>query len=104
MKRSSVSSTLSPGMDSSLSRVPPVWPRPRPLILATGTPQAATSGASTRVVVSPTPPVECLSTFTPGMADRSATSPESRMERVRRVVSSAVMPLRRMAMSSAESW
>ena len=52
-------------MASNLSVVPPVWPKPRPLILATGTPQAATRGASTRVVVSPTPPVECLSTLTP---------------------------------------
>ena len=43
-------------MDSSLSSVPPVCPRPRPLILGTGTPTLATNGAKTRVVVSPTPP------------------------------------------------
>ena len=103
MKSSSLRSTVSPGMDSSLSRVPPVCPSPRPLILATGTPQAATSGARISVVVSPTPPVECLSTFTPGMRERSAISPEWAMARVSSLVSSGVMPLRRMAMSSAAS-
>ena len=40
-------SVRKPGMDSSLSSVPPVWPRPRPDIIGTGTPHAATSGAST---------------------------------------------------------
>ena len=48
-------------MDSSLSMVPPVWPRPRPDILPTGSPQAAASGATTSVTLSPTPPVLCLS-------------------------------------------
>src|SRR3989449_6079107 len=47
---------------SSLSRVPPVWPSPRPDIIGTATPHAATSGASTSDTLSPTPPVECLST------------------------------------------
>ena len=42
--------------------VPPVMPRPRPESLATGTPQAATSGSAQSVTLSPTPPVECLST------------------------------------------
>ena len=65
-----------PEMLSSLSSVPPVCPSPRPLILATGTPQAATSGASTSEVVSPTPPVECLSVGTPFSMDRSIISPE----------------------------
>ena len=53
-------------MDSSLSSVPPVWPSPRPDIIGTTTPAAAASGATMRLVLSPTPPVECLSTFTPG--------------------------------------
>jgi hypothetical protein len=35
---------------------------PRPLIFPTGTPQAATIGPTAIVVLSPTPPVECLST------------------------------------------
>ncbi|MPN14407.1 hypothetical protein SDC9_161734 [bioreactor metagenome] len=64
-------STWKPGIDSSLSSVPPVCPNPRPLIFATGTPQLATNGAKTSVVVSPTPPVECLSTLIPSMAERS---------------------------------
>ena len=37
-------STRKPGIDSSLSSVPPVWPRPRPDIIGNGTPHAATSG------------------------------------------------------------
>ena len=51
-----------PGIDSSLSRVPPVCPRPRPDSIGTTAPQLATSGASTSDTLSPTPPVECLST------------------------------------------
>ena len=47
--------------------MPPVWPRPRPDIIGTGTPHAAASGASTSDVLSPTPPVLCLSTLTPGI-------------------------------------
>ena len=51
-------------MASSLSSVPPVWPRPRPLIIGNGrAPPAATIGARMSEVLSPTPPVECLSTF-----------------------------------------
>ena len=50
-----------PGIDSSLSSVPPVWPSPRPDIIGTATPQLATIGASSRDTLSPTPPVECLS-------------------------------------------
>ncbi len=72
----SVTSILKPGIASSLSSVPPVYPKPLPDILATGTPTLATSGAKINVVVSPTPPVECLSTFVPATEDRSITSPE----------------------------
>ncbi len=73
---STVSSTRKPGIDSSLSSVPPVWPRPRPLIFPKGTPQAATIGPTTSVVLSPTPPVECLSTTRlPSAAPRSIVSP-----------------------------
>ena len=42
--RRSSSSTPKPGIASSLSRVPPVWPSPRPDIIPNGTPHAATSG------------------------------------------------------------
>ena len=83
-----------PGTASILSIVPPVWPRPRPLILAILTPQAATMGAMTSVVLSPTPPVECLSALMPAMADRSTISPEWAMTSVSMAVSSSVMPRR----------
>jgi len=43
--------------------------QPRPLIMGTASPPAATMGAKIREVLSPTPPVECLSTFLAG--DRS---------------------------------
>ena len=57
----SVRSVRKPGIDSSLSSVPPVWPSDRPDIIGTATPSDATSGASTSETLSPTPPVECLS-------------------------------------------
>ena len=49
-----------------MSSVPPVWPSPRPEIIGTGTPQAAARGARISDTLSPTPPVECLSTLMPG--------------------------------------
>src|SRR6266850_1352199 len=57
-KRAMGRSTRKPGMLSSLSSVPPVWPRPRPETIGTSTPQAATSGARISETLSPTPPVE----------------------------------------------
>ena len=38
-------SVRNPGIDSSLSMVPSVWPSPRPAIIGTLTPKDATSGA-----------------------------------------------------------
>ena len=64
-----------PGIAESLSIVPPEKPRPRPLILITGTPKEATAGASISVVVSPTPPVECLSVLIPGISEKSSILP-----------------------------
>ena len=64
---SSDSAMRNPGMLSSLSSVPPVWPRPRPDIFGTTTPHDAASGASTIDTLSPTPPVLCLPTLTAGM-------------------------------------
>ena len=72
-----VRDVLKPAKLSSLSMVPPVCPRPLPLILATGIPHAATIGVSAREVLSPTPPVLCLSTLQPLMADKSSMSPLS---------------------------
>ena len=93
-----------PGMASSLSSVPPVWPSPLPDILAILMPgQQAMSGAKIKVVVSPTPPVECLSALTPRMADKSIRSPDSAMAMVSSTVSSGDMPWIQMAISMAES-
>jgi hypothetical protein len=103
-KSSGSISTRKPGIDSSLSSVPPVWPSPRPDIFAMGTPQLATSGASTSVVLSPTPPVECLSTLTPGMPVRSIISPLRAMASVSHTVSSPSSPLSSAAMSQAAIW
>ena len=107
MKASSARLQLKPGMLSSLSRVPPVCPSPRPVIFATKTSpgaMAAIMGTTAREVLSPTPPVECLSTVVPGSADRSTTSPEFIISRVSVVVSRSVMPRRKMAMSRADTW
>jgi hypothetical protein len=53
-----------------------VWPRPRPEIIGIAKPQAATIGASGIETLSPTPPVECLSTLGAAMWEKSSTSPE----------------------------
>ncbi len=90
-----------PGMDSSLSRVPPVWPRPRPESWGTAAPQVATSGASGRVILSPTPPVECLSTVGRSTSVRSSRSPERTIARVQRPVSRSVIPFSRIAIARA---
>ncbi len=73
LNSSVVRSTRYPGMASNLSSVPPLKPSPRPDILPTGNPLAATMGRTARLVLSPTPPEECLSTA------RSTTSLRSSM-------------------------
>src|SRR4051794_21308957 len=88
-------------MDSSLSSVPPVCPSPRPDSCGTAAPQAATSGASGRVILSPTPPVECLSTSGRPTSPSASTSPESIIAWVQRLVSAASIPFRRIAMARA---
>jgi len=45
-----------------------------------------------RLVLSPTPPVECLSAFGPGRSEKSRTSPDRIMASVRATVSAAVIP------------
>ena len=91
-KLSRSSEVCIPGIDSILSTVPPVCPKPRPDIFATFTPQEATIGAMISVVLSPTPPVECLSTFIPSMPDKSTISPECATASVIASVSSSVIP------------
>ena len=102
MNSSLVSAARQPGIDSSLSSVPPVWPSPRPDSCGTAPPQAATSGVSGRVILSPTPPVECLSTVGRGTADRSSRSPLAIIAAVHRAISGALMPRSRIAMASAD--
>ena len=88
------SSVRMPGIESSLSSVPPVCPSPRPESFTTCIPSSAASGATTRVVPSPTPPVECLSTVGPDRRDRSSRSPESTIAAVRATASSRENPSR----------
>ncbi len=95
---------MNPGIDSSLSSVPPVCPSPRPDIIGTATPQAATIGASGIETLSPTPPVECLSTFGRSMWDRSRTSPDSSIASVHAVSSSSSSPLMKTAIVIADIW
>src|SRR5271163_2493940 len=93
-------------MESSLSSVPPVWPRPRPEIIGTYAPQAASIGASISETLSPTPPVECLSRIGPGglSSRQSRLAPERVMARVSATRSSSVMPRKKTAMAKAAAW
>ena len=81
-------------MAESLSSVPPVWPRPRPEIIGTKAPQAATIGASIRLTLSPTPPLECLSSTGPGRSRsrQSSMMPERARPSVSATRSGTVMP------------
>ena len=72
--------------------------------MGTRSPQAAASGASTSEILSPTPPVECLSTRGPGTPSRFITSPEAIIALVRRAVSAGLIPFRTTAMSSDANW
>ena len=95
MNCSVLTSTLKPLMHSSLSMVPPEKPSPRPLSLPTGRPRLAISGVSTSEVLSPTPPVECLSTTTvPAGRSLCGSScwPEPAMASVSAVASASVIP------------
>ncbi len=98
---SAVRSVRNPGMASSLSRVPPVCPRPRPTIIGTAAPQADTQGARAIEILSPTPPVECLSTVGRPIPFQPRIRPEWSMASVRATVSSRSMPRIVTAMRSA---
>ena len=60
-------------------------------------------GATRKLVLSPTPPVECLSTAILPRRAGENFSPESRMARVSARVSSSERPRRKAAISHAES-
>src|SRR5438477_421324 len=73
------SEVRSPGIDSSLSSVPPVCPRPRPDSLATARPNDAASGANSRVTPSLTPPVEEVGA---GRAKVAEAAPVAQVHRI----------------------
>ena len=79
-----------------------MWPRPRPESWGTATPQAATSGASGSVILSPTPPVECLSAVGRDSEEKSIRSPLAIIALVQREISRRFIPLSRMAIASAD--
>ena len=81
--------------------MPPVCPSPRPDTIGTGTPAAAAIGARMSDVLSPTPPVLCLSILSPGMCDRSTIFPDRIIASVRAAVSSEFMPRQTIAISKA---
>ena len=68
-------------MASSLSMVPPLWPKPRPAIMGTYKPVQATNGEIIIDVLSPTPPVLCLSTLALFKLEKSKVFPEYNIER-----------------------
>ena len=94
-------SVLQPGIDCILSTVPPVKPNPLPDIFATGTPIDATNGNRQIDTLSPTPPVECLSTIVLFNFDKSNISPEFAIDKVRLVVSCFVIPFKNIAITNA---
>ena len=79
-----------------------MWPSPRPDSCGTATPQAATSGASGSVILSPTPPVECLSAVGRDSPEKSIRSPDAIIAAVQRAISRRSMPLSRIAIASAD--
>ena len=91
-----------PGIDSNLSSVPPVWPSPRPDSCGTAPPHAATSGASGKVILSPTPPVECLSTVFRSSIDHSMRSPLLIIASVQREISREFIPFNIIAINTAD--
>ena len=91
-----------PGIDSNLSSVPPVWPNPRPDNCGTAAPHAATRGASGRVILSPTPPVECLSTVGIFNWFHDIRSPLLIIASVQREISRPFIPLSKIAIRSAD--
>lgn len=82
-------------MLSNLSRVPPVKPNPLPDIIGTLKPNAAKAGAKIKLILSPIPPVLCLSTnkFSHSFG-KIRVSPDSVIDRVSSTVSATDIPLR----------
>ena len=82
-----------------------MWPSARPAIIGTYRPSAPrTSGARQSEILSPTPPVECLSIDAARQPVQRSRSPESIIARVQVVSSRVVSPRQTIAISSADSW
>src|SRR5665213_855531 len=75
-----------------------------PIVAACGAavPHAATIGVSGSVILSPTPPVECLSVVGLPSPGKLSRSPEAIIAAVHLLSSGAVRPTKKMAMSSAD--
>ena len=100
----SSSPTSKPGIDSSLSSVPPEWPSARPEIIGTFSPASRRERRDDERRLVADAPVLCLSTFVPGTSSRSRIVPLRSMISVRARVSSRVMPFTATAMRKAETW
>jgi hypothetical protein len=81
-----------------------VWPSPRPDIIGTATPQAATRGARGIEILSPTPPVECLSILGAGRSEKSSVSPDATIADVHVASSAGSRPLMTIAIAIAAIW
>ncbi len=78
-------------------------PSPRPDTIGTRHPAQATSGARISETLSPTPPVECLSTtFEPSGCLK--TSPLFIIARVSAEISIADIPQKKIAIANADIW
>ena len=85
--------------------MPPVCPRPRPLIFPNGTPHAATIGPTASDVLSPTPPVECLSTtLAPERAAEIDRLAAANIASVSANVSAVDSPRKKTAIRKAATW
>lgn len=71
-----------------------------PTACGTATSNTATSGASGSVILSPTPPVECLSGQGRDSDEKSSRSPLAIIAAVQRAISARSMPLSRIAIAS----
>ena len=67
-------------------------------------PQVAANGASSKLTLSPTPPVLCLSTLGPGRLERSKRAPDSAIDWVSVAVSVLVRPRHMTAIRNEDIW
>ena len=85
-----------------MSMVPPVNARPRPDTLGTANPHAAAKGTTTSEVLSPTPPVLCLSTAGADRDSHDNVVPLATNALVSADASVWSIPLRQTAISHAD--